>query len=149
MEHDHSTRTTVGRSCHRATARLTQISTRLRLGYFGRDDPIIAFGFGAILFQGALLSVIYPFLCRGKTVLAGAATLALVMGGYHWTAHVLAEAAKHPIEPLTTWFAKEFDITGRSMKGWIMVEPDGFTDDADLSEWVKQALGFVKTLPAK
>ncbi len=78
-----------------------------RLGYFGRDDPIIAFGFGAILFQGALLSVIYPFLCRGKTVLAGAATLALVMGGYHWTAHVLAEAAKHPIEPLTTWFALE------------------------------------------
>ncbi len=46
-------------------------------------------------------------------------------------------------------FAKEFDITGRSMKGWIMVEPDGFIDDAYLSEWVKQALGFVKTLPAK
>ena len=46
-------------------------------------------------------------------------------------------------------FVKEFDITGRSMKGWIMVEPDGFTDDAYLTEWVKQAFGIVKTRPAK
>lgn len=78
-----------------------------RLGYFSRDEPIIAFGFLAILLQGAILSFIYPRQCRGKTILAGAGTLALVMGGYHWTTHVLAEAAKHPIEPLTTWFGLE------------------------------------------
>ena len=46
-------------------------------------------------------------------------------------------------------FTKEFDITGRSMKGWVMVEPDGFADDVSLSEWVQQAVAFVKTLPAK
>ncbi|MCG8653253.1 MAG: hypothetical protein MI861_25660 [Pirellulales bacterium] len=77
------------------------------LGYFTREEPIIAFGFGAILLQGILMSVIYPSLCRGKSLLAGALTLALVMGGYHWTAHVLAEAAKHSIAPLPTWFALE------------------------------------------
>ena len=54
------------------------------LGYFSREEPIIAFGFGAILMQGILLSVIYPFLCRGKSLVSGAMTLALVMGGYHW-----------------------------------------------------------------
>ncbi len=77
------------------------------LGYFSREEPIIAFGFGAILMQGVLLSVIYPFLCRGKSLVSGAMTLALVMGGYHWSMHVLAEAAKHPIAPLPSWFALE------------------------------------------
>ena len=81
--------------------------TYRQLGYFSRDEPIIAFGFGAILMQGILLSIIYPRLCRGKSLVAGAVTLASIMGGYHWTMHVLAAAAKHPIEPLTTWFALE------------------------------------------
>ena len=53
-----------------------------QLGYVSRDEPIIAFGFLSILLQGILLSVIYPLLCRGKSVPAGAATLVLVMGGY-------------------------------------------------------------------
>ncbi|MCA9174777.1 MAG: hypothetical protein KDB14_09870 [Planctomycetales bacterium] len=81
--------------------------TYAELGYFSRQEPIIAFGFGAILLQGILLSAIYPHLCRGKSLVSGAFTLALVMGSYHWTGHVLAEAAKHPIAPLPTWFALE------------------------------------------
>ncbi|MEX0717619.1 MAG: TfoX/Sxy family protein [Planctomycetaceae bacterium] len=44
---------------------------------------------------------------------------------------------------------KEFDITGRAMTGWIMVEPAGFADDADLADWIRRAVAFVKTLPAK
>ena len=83
------------------------VETYRQLGYFSREEPIIAFGFGSILLQGILLSVVYPFLCRGKPVIAGAITIAAVMGGYHWTMHVLAEAAKHPIAPLATWFALE------------------------------------------
>lgn len=78
-----------------------------RLGYISRDEPIIAFGFAAILLQGILLSAIYPQLCRGMSVVAGALTFFVVMGGYHWTTHVLAEAAKHQIAPLSTWFALE------------------------------------------
>lgn len=81
--------------------------TYRKLEYFGREEPIIAFGFGAILFQGLLLALIYARLCRGRSFLQGTATLAIVMGVYHWTAHVLAEAAKHPIQPLPTWFALE------------------------------------------
>ena len=44
---------------------------------------------------------------------------------------------------------KEFDFTGRHMKGWVAVTPDGFEDDEDLSAWVQMALDFVLTLPAK
>ncbi len=44
---------------------------------------------------------------------------------------------------------REFDITGKVMRGWVMVEPEGVDDDDDLSEWVNQAVKFVRTLPAK
>lgn len=82
-------------------------TTYEQLGYFVRKEPIVAFGFLAIVTQGGLLSVIYPKLCAGKSIVQGAVTVAAVMGLYHWTVHVLAEAAKHPIEPLSTWFALE------------------------------------------
>ena len=82
-------------------------STYESLGYFSREEPIVAFGFGAILIQGLLLSWIFPRLCRGKAFSAGAAPLLIVMGTYHWSMHVLAEAAKHQIEPLSRWFVLE------------------------------------------
>ena len=44
---------------------------------------------------------------------------------------------------------RAFDITGRPMKGWIMVEPEGVEDDDQLKNWIQQAAKFVQTLPAK
>ncbi|UCF98322.1 MAG: TfoX/Sxy family protein [Spirochaetaceae bacterium] len=43
---------------------------------------------------------------------------------------------------------KPFDITGRPMKGWIMVEQAGLTDKV-LKEWLLSAKAFVETLPSK
>ena len=43
----------------------------------------------------------------------------------------------------------EFDITGRAMKGWVMVEPDGIDSDHQLNHWIDQATQFVRTLPIK
>jgi len=44
---------------------------------------------------------------------------------------------------------RPFDITGRPMKGWVMMESQGFGTDAALKEWLDQARQFVKALPAK
>lgn len=44
---------------------------------------------------------------------------------------------------------KPFDITGKPMKGWVLVEPDGIESDEQLASWVERALKFVKTLPKK
>lgn len=52
-------------------------------------------------------------------------------------------------EALRESHVKEFDITGRAMKGWAMVGPDGVTDDASLKDWIQQAVKFVGKLPAK
>jgi TfoX/Sxy family transcriptional regulator of competence genes len=52
------------------------------------------------------------------------------------------EALKEP-------HVREFDITGRPMKGWMLVEPEGVEDDEQLTDWIERATNFVKTLPAK
>ena len=45
--------------------------------------------------------------------------------------------------------ARPFDITGRPMKGWVMVSPAGVNADADLQDWVAQGINFARTLPPK
>lgn len=42
-----------------------------------------------------------------------------------------------------------FDITGKPMKGWVMVEKKGFETDEGLKGWLEKAKLFVKTLPPK
>ena len=53
-----------------------------------------------------------------------------------------AEALREP-------FVKEFDVTGKPMRGWVMVEPEGLERDDQLQGWIDRAMQFVKTLPAK
>ena len=45
--------------------------------------------------------------------------------------------------------ARAFDITGRAMKGWVMVGPEVAEADADLAAWVDQGISFALTLPPK
>ena len=44
---------------------------------------------------------------------------------------------------------RQFDITGKPMRNWIAVEPEGVEDDDQLKDWIERALTFVKALPAK
>jgi TfoX/Sxy family transcriptional regulator of competence genes len=44
---------------------------------------------------------------------------------------------------------REFDITGRPMKGWIMVDLEGLETDRKLVGWIERATWFVETLPGK
>ena len=46
-------------------------------------------------------------------------------------------------------FVKPFDITGKPMKGWVMVKEDGFKEEKDLESWLNQAQGFVRALATK
>jgi hypothetical protein len=60
----------------------------------------------------------------------------------HWSASAGDEALKEP-------HVREFEIAGRAMKGWALVEPEGVEDDDQLSGWIQRAMKFVRTLPAK
>lgn len=45
--------------------------------------------------------------------------------------------------------AKPFDLTGKPMKGWLLVEVDGVKTEKQLSAWVKEGVEFALTLPPK
>lgn len=44
---------------------------------------------------------------------------------------------------------REFDITGKPLKGWVVVEPAGVETDEQLKDWNQRAVKFVRALPAK
>jgi TfoX/Sxy family transcriptional regulator of competence genes len=44
---------------------------------------------------------------------------------------------------------RAFDITGRPMRNWVAVEPEGVEDDEQLHDWLQRARKFVSNLPAK
>jgi TfoX/Sxy family transcriptional regulator of competence genes len=45
--------------------------------------------------------------------------------------------------------ARTFDMTGRPMRGWVLVAPDATADDADLERWVRRGEAFAASLPPK
>ncbi len=45
--------------------------------------------------------------------------------------------------------ARPCDFTGRPMKGMIMVAPLGYATDEALHEWLRLAVAFASSLPAK
>jgi hypothetical protein len=42
-----------------------------------------------------------------------------------------------------------FDMTGRPMKGWILVRADGLKTAAALRQWVNVGVMYAQSLPAK
>ena len=56
------------------------------------------------------------------------------------TNHERALARPHP---------RPMEFSGRPMKGMLFVDPAGTATDAQLEKWVRDAISFVETLPAK
>lgn len=44
---------------------------------------------------------------------------------------------------------RPFDLTGKPMKGWLLVDTEGCKTTKQLSEWVKEGIEFALTLQAK
>jgi hypothetical protein len=52
-------------------------------------------------------------------------------------------------EALKLPFSRPLNITGKPMKGWVMVSPEGNAADADLRAWLEKAKAFALSLPPK
>lgn len=52
-------------------------------------------------------------------------------------------------EALARPHTKEFDMTGRPMKGWVVVTADGVESDDQLEAWVQQGVDLSLSLPPK
>lgn len=44
---------------------------------------------------------------------------------------------------------RPFDFTGRPMRGFVCVGPEGHAEGADLAGWVEAGMGFAASLPPK
>jgi hypothetical protein len=42
-----------------------------------------------------------------------------------------------------------FDMTGRPMRGWVLVAPEGVGGDGELAAWVRRGVRFARSLPPK
>jgi len=45
--------------------------------------------------------------------------------------------------------ARLFDITGRPMKGWLLVGGAGVADANSLSKWIRRGIAYAASLPKK
>jgi hypothetical protein len=44
---------------------------------------------------------------------------------------------------------RPLEMGGRAVRGFVLIDPDGFATDAALAAWVRRGLDFVGTLAAK
>ena len=52
-------------------------------------------------------------------------------------------------EALARPHAREMDFTGKPLRGFVYVDPEGFESDVDLEGWVERGVSFAQSLPAK
>lgn len=69
--------------------------------------------------------------------------------GVHKDALIVRIGPERYEEALARPHTRPFDITGRPMKGWVMVTSDGYESDDALKGWVQQGVDFALSLPAK
>jgi TfoX/Sxy family transcriptional regulator of competence genes len=62
---------------------------------------------------------------------------------------IVRVGAKGYEEALARSHTRPFDMTGRPMKGWVMVSADGYESDDALKDWVQQGVEFALSLPPK
>ena len=43
----------------------------------------------------------------------------------------------------------QFDMTGRPMRGWVIVQGSALPSDAELDYWVQKGVSYARSLPAK
>lgn len=62
---------------------------------------------------------------------------------------IVRVGAEDYLELLAEPVAREFDISGRAMKGWIMIDVAGLNSDDSLEFWIKKGVDFALRLPPK
>lgn len=72
-----------------------------------------------------------------------------MVGGVYKDSVILRLGEKNANTALRLPHFGEFDITGRPMKGWVMVAQKALKNDEELVSWLEKAKKFAETLPPK
>jgi hypothetical protein len=69
--------------------------------------------------------------------------------GVHGNEMIIRLAPEQTDEALRRPHTRVFDLSGRPMKGWILVQPEGLATDAALAKWVQTGVEYAESLPPK
>jgi len=69
--------------------------------------------------------------------------------GVHKSELIVRLAPEETDVALAQPHTRRFDLAGRPMRGWILVEPAGLKTDAKLGKWVQLATKYATSLSAK
>ncbi len=69
--------------------------------------------------------------------------------GVHGQEMIVRLDPQHTDQALSQPHVRRFDLTGRPMKGWILVDLKGLATDAELGRWIEVGTKFAGSLPAK
>jgi hypothetical protein len=69
--------------------------------------------------------------------------------GVHEDAMIVRLAVEETDAALAQRHVREFDLAGRPMRGWILVDPPGIAGEAQLKKWVAVAAKYAGALPRK
>ncbi len=69
--------------------------------------------------------------------------------GIHGQALIVRVHPAHADLALAQPHTRVFDLSGRPMKGWLLVDPAGVDDDGVLAKWLGVALDNAALLPRK
>jgi TfoX/Sxy family transcriptional regulator of competence genes len=69
--------------------------------------------------------------------------------GIHKESLVLRTSPEKAEELMRSEYVTPFDITGKPMKGWVLVSPDVLETEDELLEMLTLGVSFAETLPKK
>lgn len=78
-----------------------------RLNYVTLAEPRVPVGFATIVFQGFLLSAVFPFFRGSGSPLVNGLRFSFVAGLFFWSGVVVAHLAKHDVGSAGTFLALE------------------------------------------
>jgi TfoX/Sxy family transcriptional regulator of competence genes len=69
--------------------------------------------------------------------------------GVHGNDLIIRVGTKKYEEALSQPHTHPFDLTGRPMSGWIVVEPEGYRTHKNFKTWIDAGIDFASTLKPK
>ena len=69
--------------------------------------------------------------------------------GIHKQLLIIRTSPENAEELLKKDSVKPFDMTGRPMKGWLMISSDAFASEKQLADLLNLAMDFGRSLPGK
>ena len=100
--------------------------------------------------DGRIADAVAPFEVVRKRMFGGTCYLLRgnMMAGVYRDSLILRLGEKAAEDALREPCVRVFDITGRPMRGWVMVDPPG-TEGSALDSWLGLAQRYAESLPPK